>query len=61
MMSTIKQKHPDMTIKAFTAAEIFYLSKLTKNSITEILSRLKDAGLDSMPGGGAELFHPDVR
>jgi len=61
MMSVIKQKHPDMTIKAFTAAEIFYLSKLTKNSITEILSRLKDAGLDSMPGGGAELFHPDVR
>ena len=61
MMSTIKQKHPDMTIKAFTAAEIFFLSKLTKNSITEILSRLKDAGLDSMPGGGAELFHSDVR
>ena len=61
MMSTIKQKHPDMTIKAFTAAEIFFLSKLTKNSVTEILSRLKDAGLDSMPGGGAELFHPDVR
>ena len=61
MMSAIKQKHPDMTIKAFTAAEIFYLSKLTKNSVTEILSRLKVAGLDSMPGGGAELFHPDVR
>jgi len=61
MMSAIKNKHPEMTIKAFTAAEIFYLSKLTKNSITEILSRLKDAGLDSMPGGGAELFHPDIR
>jgi len=61
MMSAIKNKHPDMTIKAFTAAEIFYLSKLTKNSVTEILSRLKDAGLDSMPGGGAELFHPDIR
>ena len=61
MMSTIKQKHPDMTIKAFTAAEIFFLSKLTKNSVTEILSRLKDAGLDTMPGGGAELFHPGIR
>jgi len=61
MMSAIKSKHPDMTIKAFTAAEIFFLSKLTKNSVTEILSRLKDAGLDSMPGGGAELFHPDIR
>ena len=61
MMSEIKNKHPEMTIKAFTAAEIFFLSKLTKNSVTEILSRLKDAGLDSMPGGGAELFHPDIR
>jgi aminodeoxyfutalosine synthase len=61
MMRAIKQKHPEMTIKAFTAAEIYYLSKLTKNSVKEILSRLKTAGLDSMPGGGAELFHPDVR
>ena len=61
MMRAIKEKHHDLTIKAFTAAEIFYLSKLTKNSIKEILSRLKDAGLDSMPGGGAELFHPDIR
>jgi aminodeoxyfutalosine synthase len=61
MMRTIKQKHPEMTIKAFTAAEIYYLSKLTKNSVKEILSRLKTAGLDSMPGGGAELFHPEVR
>ena len=61
MMKVIKEKHKNLTIKAFTAAEIFYLSKLTKNSIKEILARLKDAGLDSMPGGGAELFHPDIR
>ena len=61
MMSTIKTRHPGLNVKAFTAAEIFYLSKLTKNSTREILSRLKSAGLDSMPGGGAELFHPDVR
>ncbi|MFM8659234.1 MAG: radical SAM protein [Candidatus Nitrosotenuis sp.] len=61
MMRTIKKNHPDMTVKAFTAAEIFFLSKLTKTSIKEILSRLKDAGLDSMPGGGAELFHPEIR
>ena len=61
MMKVIKEKHRNLTIKAFTAAEIFYLSKLTKNSIKEILARLKDAGLDSMPGGGAELFHPDIR
>jgi len=61
MMSIIKKNHPELTIKAFTAAEIFYLSKLTKNSVKEILSRLKNAGLDSLPGGGAELFHPDIR
>jgi len=61
MMKAIKKSHPELNIKAFTAAEIFYLSKLTKNSVKEILSRLKDAGLDSMPGGGAELFHPEIR
>ncbi|NDB90573.1 MAG: radical SAM protein, partial [Thaumarchaeota archaeon] len=61
MMRTIKKNHPDMTVKAFTAAEIFFLSKLTKTSVKEILSRLKAAGLDSMPGGGAELFHPEIR
>jgi len=61
MMRIIKKNHPQLKIKALTAAEIFYLSKLTKNSTKEILSRLKDAGLDSMPGGGAELFHPEIR
>ena len=61
MMRAIKKNHPEMHIKAFTAAEIFYLSKLTKNSVKEILSRLKESGLDTMPGGGAELFHPDIR
>jgi len=61
MMRIIKKSHPELNIKAFTAAEIFYLSKLTKNSVKEILSRLKTAGLNSLPGGGAELFHPDIR
>lgn len=61
MMRIIKKNHPEMTIKAFTAAEVFYLSRLTKNSVKEILLRLKEAGLDTMPGGGAELFHPEIR
>ena len=61
MMRVIKSRHPDLNIKAFTAAEIYYLSRLTKNSVHEILERLQVAGLDTMPGGGAELFHPDVR
>ena len=61
MMRMIKKTHPEMNIKAFTAAEIFFIAKLTHNSVKEVLSRLKAAGLDSMPGGGAELFHPDIR
>jgi len=61
MMRVIKKNHPQLNIKALTAAEIHFLSKLTKNSTKEILSRLKSAGLDSMPGGGAELFHPEIR
>jgi aminodeoxyfutalosine synthase len=61
MIRVIKKNHPELKIKALTAAEIFFLAKLTKNSTKEILSRLKDAGLDSLPGGGAELFHPDIR
>ncbi len=61
MFRTIKKNHPEMNIKALTAAEVFFLSKLTKNSVKEVLLRLKAAGLDTMPGGGAELFHPDIR
>ena len=61
MMRIIRERFPRMSIKAFTAAEIFFISKLTKNSVGEILRRLKDAGLGTLPGGGAEMFHPDVR
>jgi len=61
MMKIIKKNHPELKIKAFTAAEIFFFSKLTKNSVKEVLSRLKEAGLDSLPGGGAELFDHDIR
>ena len=50
-----------MTIKAFTPAEIFFIARLTRNSVREVLSRLKAAGLDALPGGGAEIFHPDAR
>jgi aminodeoxyfutalosine synthase len=61
MMQAIKAKFPKVIIKAFTPAEIFFISRLTKNSVKEVLSRLKSAGLDSLPGGGAEIFHPDTR
>ena len=61
MLKIIKKNHPELKIKAFTAAEIFFFSKVTKNSVKEVLTRLKDSGLDSLPGGGAELFHPEIR
>ncbi len=61
MMKAIKAERPKVTIKAFTPAEIFFIARLTKNSIKEVLSRLKTAGLDALPGGGAEIFHPETR
>lgn len=61
MMRAIKRSHPGMNVKAFTAAEVFFLARLTKNPVREVLSRLRDAGLDSMPGGGAEILDPSVR
>ena len=61
MMEAIKAEKPQVMIKAFTPAEIFFIARLTKNSVKEVLSRLKDAGLDALPGGGAEIFHPDAR
>src|SRR5438445_8997746 len=61
MFRTIKKSHPEMNIKALTAEEIFFIARLTHNSVKEIVLRLESAGLDSMPGGAAELFHPDIR
>lgn len=61
MMRSVKARCPGLHVKAFTAAEIFFIARLTRNSVGEVISRLKEAGLDSMPGGGAEIFHPDVR
>jgi len=50
-----------MHIQAFTAVEIDYFSKISEKSLEYVLKTLKDAGLGSLPGGGAEIFHPDVR
>jgi aminodeoxyfutalosine synthase len=61
MMKAIKKEEPDVSIKAFTPAEIFFIARLTRNSVKEVLARLKGAGLDALPGGGAEIFHPETR
>jgi aminodeoxyfutalosine synthase len=61
MLRGLKQRFPDAHLKAFTAIEIGWFAKREKLSIEEVLRRLRDAGLGSLPGGGAEIFHPDVR
>lgn len=61
MIREIKNEFPSVTVKALTPAEIHFISHITKNSVREVLSRLKDAGLDALPGGGAEIFSKDVR
>jgi aminodeoxyfutalosine synthase len=61
MFKSIKQRFPKTIIKALTPAEIFFISKVTKNSVREVLERLKLAGLDALPGGGAEIFNKHTR
>jgi len=61
MVSSIKERFPFLHIKAFTAVEIDYMSKISGLGLSGTLSRLKKSGLDSMPGGGAEIFDRSVR
>ena len=61
LLQKIKAHRPDLHIKGFTAVELDYMFRKAKLSIEEGMKRLHAAGLDSMPGGGAEIFHPDVR
>jgi aminodeoxyfutalosine synthase len=61
VIRTIHDAWPDLHIKAWTAVEINWFSFLTKKPVRWVLEQMIDAGLGSMPGGGAEIFHPDVR
>lgn len=61
MIRKVKQTFPDVHIKAFTAVEIDWLAKKARLSIEEVFDRLMEAGLGSMPGGGAEIFHDAIR
>ncbi len=61
MLRGLKQRYPQVHLKAFTMVEIGYLAKRAKISIRETLEQLRDAGMDSMPGGGAEIFNDRVR
>jgi len=61
MLRAIKKALPSLHIKAFTAVEIDYFSKISGLSLINTLKSLQDAGLESMPGGGAEIFNTRVR
>jgi aminodeoxyfutalosine synthase len=61
MLRGLKERFPRTHLKAFTAIEIGWFAKREKLSIEEVLGRMREAGLGSLPGGGAEIFHPEVR
>jgi aminodeoxyfutalosine synthase len=61
LLSSLKAAAPGISLKAFSAVEIFFFHRLYGMSIEDILRRLQASGLDSLPGGGAEIFSPRVR
>ena len=61
LVSGLKERFPQVHLKAFTMVEVAYLAKRAKLSIAETLAQLKAAGVDSLPGGGAEIFADRVR
>jgi aminodeoxyfutalosine synthase len=61
MLRGIKGVRPDVHVKAFTAVEVFFFHRLYRKSVEQVLVELKQAGLDSLPGGGAEIFAHETR
>jgi aminodeoxyfutalosine synthase len=61
LLRAVKQVRPDIHVKAFTAVEVFFFHRLYRKSVEDVLVELKEAGLDSMPGGGAEIFAKGTR
>lgn len=61
MIRGLKERYPGVEVKALTAVEIAHLARIEKTDYEEVLVRLREAGLDSMPGGGAEVFSKAVR
>jgi aminodeoxyfutalosine synthase len=61
VMKQIKMHRPDLHIKGYTAVELDYMFRKARVSRKEGLQILQEAGLDSLPGGGAEIFHPEIR
>jgi len=60
ILRALKAAFPDVHLKAFTMVEIDFLAKIGKLTVPETIAALREAGLDSCPGGGAEIFHPEI-
>lgn len=61
LLRKIKAHRPELHIKGFTAVELDYMFRKAKMNNEEGMKFLHEAGLDSLPGGGAEIFHPEIR
>jgi len=61
MIRGLKQRFPQVHLKAFTMVEVGFYARISKLSVRDTLLAMKDAGVDSLPGGGAEIFNPRVR
>jgi len=61
LIQKIHAHRPDLHVKGFTAVELDYMFRKAKLTVEEGMKALKDAGLQSLPGGGAEIFHPEIR
>ena len=61
VIKEIKKHRPDLHVKGFTPVELDYMFRKAKVDTVEGLKRLQQAGLQSLPGGGAEIFHPEIR
>ncbi|QGY40787.1 aminofutalosine synthase MqnE [Pseudodesulfovibrio cashew] len=61
ILRAVKEQYPGVVLKCFTAVEIAHFAKLENQTTREVLTRLKNAGLDMLPGGGAEIFAPEIR
>lgn len=61
LIQKIHAHRPDLHIKGFTAVELDYMFRKAKLTTEEGMLQLKEAGLQSLPGGGAEIFHPEIR
>lgn len=61
MIAALRAAYPQIHLKAFTAVELDWMARKSRKSVAEVIVELRAAGLDSFPGGGAEIFHHEVR